>query len=659
MSNIVDEPIIVLENVTRQFPAGEAMVSVLKNINLTINRGEMVAIVGASGSGKSTLMNILGCLDRPNSGSYRVSGKQTLTLEPDELSGLRRDHFGFIFQRYHLLGELSALGNVEIPAIYAGRSPDDRKKRATALLTRLGMGDRTHHRPGQLSGGQQQRVSIARALMNNGEIILADEPTGALDRHSGEEVLRILEELHAEGRTIIIVTHDMSVAQKAERIIEISDGEIISDRANVPQEVQNGKANVILEEIHHHKPIGFFRSFVDRLHEAFMMALLSMNAHRMRTFLTMLGVIIGITAVISTVALGSGTQKQILDNINSLGSNTLDIFAGKSFADMRSGKVTTLVDADAVALAQQPYAEAVTPTVTTTSTVRYGSIESNVTVYGVGSMFFKVEGAKLIEGRLFDDQSVRARTTELVLEKQAVTTLFPDSHDSALGKVVLVGTVPTRIVGVIELPETGPASDTLKLYLPYTSVQTRFLGTTTVRAITVKIADNTDPVLAEQSVKRFLTMRHGAEDFFIRNSQEFYNQVLASTQVLKFLIIAIALISLLVGGIGVMNIMLVSVSERINEIGVRMAVGARRSDILQQFLIEAVLVCIIGGVFGIVLGLSIGWLFEAIGAPFQLIYSVSSIVVAFVFSTLIGICFGFMPARNASKLDPVAALARD
>lgn len=659
MENNQDEAVIVLQDVIREFPAGESTVRILKGINLTIKRGEMVAIVGASGSGKSTLMNILGCLDRPSAGSYRVSGKETSQLNADQLSSLRRDHFGFIFQRYHLLSELTALDNVEIPAIYAGRSPLEREKRAAALLQRLGMGERIHHRPGQLSGGQQQRVSIARALMNNAEVILADEPTGALDRSSGEEVLRILEEIHAEGRTIIIVTHDMSVAQKAERIIEISDGEILSDRPNKPTELATGRADDVATEVFSTRKIGIIRSFLDRFHEAFRMALLSMNAHRMRTFLTMLGVIIGIAAVVSMVALGNGTQKQILENINSLGSNTLNIYAGKSFADMRSGKVTTLVDSDAVALSQQPYADGVTPTVTTSTTVRYGSLESNVTVYGVSDQYFAAQGAKLVEGKFFDAESVLARTTELVIEKQAVTTLFPDTHDSPIGQVVLVGKVPTRIVGVIELQQMGPKSDTLQFYLPYTTVQTRFLGNNTVRSITLKVADNVDSRLAEEAVKRFLIMRHGAEDFFIRNSDEFREQVMASTRVLTLLVASIAFISLLVGGIGVMNIMLVTVSERINEIGVRMAVGARQSDILQQFLIESILVCLIGGALGILFGLSVGWIFAVSGAPFKLVYSTGSIMIAFIFSTLIGIGFGFLPARNASKLDPVAALSRD
>lgn len=651
--------IIELNNVRRNFPAGEAMVSVLKGINLKIHRGEMVAIVGASGSGKSTLMNILGCLDRPSSGSYRISGKETATLDGDALSELRRNHFGFIFQRYHLLGELSALGNVEIPAIYANLPHKEREARAIQLLTRLGMGERIYHRPSQLSGGQQQRVSIARALMNNGEVILADEPTGALDRHSGEEVLQILEELNAEGRTIIIVTHDMSVAERAARIIEISDGEILSDRTNKPTETEPGHSNVVATDTLPTESVGFFRSFLDRFTEAFHMALLSMNAHRMRTFLTMLGVIIGIGAVVSMVALGNGTQKQILESINQLGTNTLNIFPGKNIADARSGKVVTLVEADAIALSQQPYAAAVTPQVSTSSTIRYGSIEANATINGVSEQYFDAQGAKLIEGRLFDAESVKNRSLDLVIEKNAVAALFPNSSESPIGKVVLVGKVAARIIGVVEQQSMGPSSSTLSLYLPYTAVQTRFLGSTTVRVISLKVADGVDSRLAEAAVVKFLTMRHGSQDFFIRNSEEFREQVTESTNVLTLLVASIALISLIVGGIGVMNIMLVTVSERINEIGVRMAVGARQGDILQQFLIEAVLVCILGGILGIALGLSIGLVFSLADAPFKLVYSTSSIIVAFIFSTLIGVIFGFLPARNASKLDPVAALSRD
>lgn len=654
------DAVFVLENIVRKFPAGETFVTVLKGINLTIKRGEMVAIMGASGSGKSTLMNILGCLDRPSSGRYWISGKEIASLSADELSALRRNHFGFIFQRYHLLNELTALGNVEIPAIYAGCAPDMRKKRAEELLTRLGMGKRINHRPNQLSGGQQQRVSIARALMNNAEVILADEPTGALDKHSGQEVLCILDELHQEGRTIIIVTHDMQVAKRADRIIEISDGEIISDKLSKGKKTKTSVQPLQEKRnLKDQKTLGFFRSFVERFREAFIMALLAMNAHRMRTFLTMLGVIIGIGAIIAMVALGNGTREKILENFKSLGSNTLTIFPGKSFSDPQAEKITSLVEADAEALSDLPYVAGVTPQISANSTVRFGSVEVNAMITGVGEQFFQTQGLKAVQGQLFDQKSVRERAVDLVIEKEALAVLFPHSHGSPIGKIVHLGNVPARIIGVVDPQNNGGNSNTLQIYLPYTTVQTRFLGTTQVRAITVKIADHIDSNLAEKMVKRFLIMRHGGEDFFIRNSEFFRERIMESTHILTLLVSSIAAISLIVGGIGVMNIMLVTVSERINEIGVRMAVGARQSDILQQFLIEAILVCMIGGGLGILFGFSIGGLFLLFKAPIHLVYTLDSILLSLTFSTLIGICFGFSPARQASRLDPVVALSRD
>lgn len=650
--------LIRLDKLRREFPSGDGTITVLKDVDLVIEAGEMVAIVGASGSGKSTLMNILGCLDRATAGSYHISGRETSMLEPDELAALRREHFGFIFQRYHLLGELDALANVEIPAIYAGMAPRDRQARAETLLDRLGMSDRTDHRPGQLSGGQQQRVSIARALMNGANVILADEPTGALDKHSGEDVLRILEELNAEGKTIIIVTHDMNVANRARRIIEISDGVILSDRRNE----HDSESVDIKSEPTADRPRGggYLRSLVDRFKEALRMAVLAMAAHRLRTFLTMLGIIIGIASVVSVVAIGQGTQQQVLANISNLGTNTLEIFAGRSFGDTRSARITTLVVSDAEALARQSYVAAVTPTVSTSKTLRVGSLEASALINGVGEQYFAARGTKLAEGSFFDATSVRNRSTDVVIDENTRKTLFADSVRSPVGQVLLIGNVPARIVGVTQPQQGGfGSSQNLSVYLPYTTVQTRFLGTMSLRSITVRVADDVDTSLAEQDVTRFLTQRHGTQDFFILNTDDIRQTITSTTQTLTLLIAAIAVISLVVGGIGVMNIMLVSVSERVSEIGVRMAVGARQGDILQQFLIEAVLVCLIGGLCGIGAAFGIGQIVKLFSSDFTLIYSTTSIVAACVCSTLIGVVFGFLPARNASQLDPVVALSRD
>ena len=651
------EPLISLKGLTRTFPAGDGVVAVLKGIDLEIRKGEFVSIIGQSGSGKSTLMNILGCLDTPSGGSYRIDGRETADLQPDDLAALRREKFGFIFQRYNLLAELTALGNVEVPAVYAGLTPADRRQRAADILERLGLGDRMEHRPPQLSGGQQQRVSIARALMNGGDIILADEPTGALDSRSGQDVLDILRELHAEGKTVIIVTHDANVAALAERTIEIRDGEIVADYR---QDKQAGTAAVsAAPQEAPRRSVRGLTAWADRFREAFQMALLSMKAHKLRTFLTMLGIIIGIASVVSVVALGAGTREKVLANIASLGTSTLEIFPGKDFGDARSGKVTTLVISDAKELARQPYLRAVTPTVSTSVTLRYGSKEASALVNGVNSAYFDAKGTKIATGQFFDARSEHSLDAVAVIDENTRKTLFANEPDGAVGKVLLINNVPARIVGVAQAQQGGfGGSQNLSVYLPYTTVQARLTGSSTLRSITVRVEDDVDMKLAEQMVTAFLTQRHGMKDFFILNTDDIRQSITSTTATLTLLIAAIAVISLIVGGIGVMNIMLVTVSERVSEIGVRMAVGARRSDILQQFLIEAVTVCIIGGLAGIATALSFGALFPLFTSDFSLIFSNASIAYAFGISTLIGIVFGFLPARNASRLDPVAALSR-
>ena len=654
------QPLLKVTDLTREFPAGENTIQILKGINLEIYPGELVAIVGQSGSGKSTLMNILGCLDQPTAGSYQVKGRETRKLEPDELAQLRREYFGFIFQRYHLLGDLTAAGNVEVPAIYAGVDASARQQRSTELLSDLGLAKKIQNRPSQLSGGQQQRVSIARALMNGGDVILADEPTGALDKNSGIEVMRILRELNAKGHTIILVTHDHNVAKNASRIIEISDGNIISDRANVPETDGEVLKKQQLDRTPQKKTPSW-RSAADRLAEAFRMALLAMNAHRMRTFLTMLGIIIGIASVVSVVALGNGSQKQILENISSLGTNTITVFQGRGFGDnSKTAQVKTLVPADAEALAEQPYVDGVSPSVTSSVTARFKDTEASATVNGVSEDFFYVKGMTFESGQPFDKEGVTERAQDVVIDNNTKNTFFNDGTNP-VGQVILLGSVPSRIIGVIEAQKSMMGnSDSLNVYLPYSTVMSRMLGQSNVRNIIVRIKDEYPSAAAENAILNLLVQRHGAQDVFTQNSDSIRETIQQTTQTMTLLVSAIAVISLIVGGIGVMNIMLVSVTERTQEIGVRMAVGARQSDILQQFLIEAVLVCILGGVLGVLLSLGIGQLIgHFAGGTFQMAYSTTSIIAAFVCSSMIGIIFGFIPARNAAQLNPVDALSRE
>ncbi|PSO14913.1 MacB family efflux pump subunit [Bradyrhizobium sp. MOS003] len=651
------DPIIALDNVRREFAAGDTRVVALDGVSLCIQPGEMVAIIGSSGSGKSTLLNILGCLDRPTSGTYRVAGKNVSELDADALAALRREHFGFIFQRYHLLGDLSAAANVEIPAVYAGINARERRKRVNALLERLGVATRSGHRPNQLSGGQQQRVSIARALINGAEVILADEPTGALDRRSGEEVLKILKELHREGRTIIIVTHDADVAARAERIIELRDGKIASDRCTETAATAEPAARVSPSA--RDSAVGWF-SAMGRLREASRMALAAMAAHRLRAFLTMLGIIIGIAAVSSVVALGNASQRKVLSDISNLGTNTIEVFPGKDFGDARAGKIKTLVVDDARALDRQAFIAGVTPTVSTSTTVRYRGNESNVLVNGVGESYFQVKGAKLAKGRLFDADAVRNIERQVVIDDNTRRTFFSDDQTSGIGRVIWLGKVPCRIVGIIAQQQGGFGSNqNLSVYLPYTTVQAQFTGDRALRSILLRISDEVSTNLAQDAVTTLLTQRHNTRDFVILNTDDIRRTITSTTQTLAFLVAAIAVISLVVGGIGVMNIMLVSVSERIGEIGVRMAVGARRSDILQQFLVEATLISSIGGIAGILIAVLLGVAINVAVPGFQVSYSTFSIGAAFLTSTGIGIAFGFFPARRAAFLDPVVALSRD
>jgi len=649
----MSDPIISLRGLTRQFQTGAEAVTVLRDVDLDIHRGELVAIIGQSGSGKSTLMNILGCLDRATAGTYRFAGRDVGKLAPDALAELRREHFGFIFQRYQLLPDLDAVENVEIPAIYAGVHGGARRKRAIGLLTRLGLGDRLDHRPNALSGGQQQRVSVARALMNGGEVILADEPTGALDSKSGKELMALLLELHNDGHTIIIVTHDPLIAAQTERVIEISDGVIIGDKRNgADTRIDKNKETMLR--------IARWREGIDSSMEALRMALRAMVAHKLRTFLTMLGIIIGIASVVSVVALGQGSQQTVLENIASIGTNTINIYPGSGFGDRRSGRVRTLVPLDAEVLADQPYADSVSPQVSASAMARFRNTASNASVTGVGEGYFQVNGRTFATGVGFNQTSIGQRTQEAVIDGNARDAIFVNGEDP-IGQVIMLDSVPVRVIGVVEnVTGFGPGGNQANVYVPYTTAMDRILGRSYLGSIAVRVSDDFDMGQAEAEITELMTRLHGGQvDFFLQNTATIRDTIESTAATLTLLISTIAVISLVVGGIGVMNIMLVSVSERTKEIGIRMAVGARRGDILRQFLIEAVLVCFVGGAVGVALSFGLGSLLTTLVSGARVSYSAESIMLAIASASLIGVVFGFMPARSAARLDPVEALARE
>src|SRR5574344_483230 len=653
----MSSPILSLKGITKSYGDTTAKVEVLHGIDLTINKGELVAIVGPSGSGKSTLMNIIGCLDTPTTGSYEVDGHNTFNMMPDELAALRRDFFGFIFQRYHLLGHLNAHENVQVPSVYAGIKEDKREEISKELLGKLGLGDKILNKPSQLSGGQQQRVSIARALMNGGQIILADEPTGALDSKSGAEVMDILTELNAQGHTIILVTHDPKIAAHAHRVITIKDGAIESDSINESVKDNQDKATNSKVDLSDNQ-INSVHAYIDRFKEAYVMALRAMLSNRMRTLLTMLGIIIGIMSVVSVVALARGASAKVIENISSMGTNTNTIMPGQKMGDMRSGRVRTLSIRDLQALRGQPFCDSVSPTVQSSGLVQRGNVDSTATVMGVSDEYFRVYGMEIEKGRMFSDDGSGLSPQIGVIDYNTKKNFFP--NEDPIGKRLFVQGQPITIIGLLVDKEVAfRPSDNLYVYVPYSTLMNRIVKQNYISSIIVRTSDGFSPAVAEASITTLLKNRHGRKDFFMMSSDTIMKSISETTGTFTLLISAIAVISLVVGGIGVMNIMLVSVTERTREIGIRMAVGARRSDIMTQFLIESITVCIVGGLLGVIFSMLIGYILSIFLPQIPLSFSVVSIVVAVVTSSIIGIVFGYMPARAAARLNPIDALARE
>ena len=640
---------IKLENISKTFKFGENEIYALKNINLTIQKGEFVAIIGQSGSGKSTLMNILGALDTPSSGSYFIDGREISRFDLDELAMLRSKKFGFVFQRYNLISTLNSMQNVALSAVYAGVEKSVREAKANEILSDLGLGNKTQNLPNKLSGGQQQRVSIARALINGGEIILADEPTGALDSKSGIKVMEIIKNLHEKGHTIILVTHDSSIAEWANRIIEIKDGEILTD-------TKKSELKFELKEQNLPQKREFSANF-DRFKESFKMSISSIFAHKLRSILTMLGIIIGVMSVICVIALGKGSQEQIMSSIKRIGTNTIEIFPGSGFGDMRSGCIKTLTRDDASYLAKQNFLDYSTPNTNTSGVITYANKNINGSLRGGGKDSLAVNGITLQSGRTFSADDIENSRAVAIIDQNAKNELFAD--ENPIGKTIFFNRRPLSIIGVAAPNDAFGSSENVRIYAPYTSVINNITGDRYIHSITVKVKDDIDSQAAEERVKKLLSQKHGKSDFFTFNSDTIKQTVESTTQTMQLLIASIAAISLIVGGIGVMNIMLVSVTERTKEIGIRMAIGARKSDILQQFLIEAVLLCVLSGIIGVILAFFAGEIFNSLNLDFVMRFSVAPVVLSLVASSVIGIIFGYIPALRASKLNPIDALLQE
>ncbi|MGY6277259.1 MacB family efflux pump subunit [Methylomonas sp. MgM2] len=641
-------PLLQLKHIKRYYPNGDTVVRALDDVSLTVWPGEFVAIVGQSGSGKSTLMNLIGCLDKPDQGRYKILDQEVEGLDADQLATLRRETFGFVFQRYNLLNTASAAENIEIPALYAGMHKRERESRALYLLQQLGLADRSEHRPMQMSGGQQQRVAIARALMNDPPVILADEPTGALDSQSGSDVMNILHELHKRGRTILLITHDEQVASNARRIISIRDGKIISDSGANRQETPLAQAE------HHH--LGA-TGLIAELLEAAKTALRSLRVNLFRTALTLLGIIIGVAAVVTMMAVGEGSQKDVMDRMKSLGTNVLSVRPGAP--GLRgSSDVATLIPADADAIAELDNVEYASAERNARFTLRYSNVDYGSTVQGVAPSMPVVRDWPVVKGDFFDEDDMRRYAPVVVLGQTVLKTLFADGEDP-IGRYILIQNIPFEVIGILDVKGATPMGTDQDdaVFVPLSTGLIRLFGQTYLSGITVRVADVSKIEETQQAIEDLLLIRHQTVDFRIRNMASIVETAEQTQSTFTLMLGIVAAISLLVGGIGVMNIMLVSVTERTREIGIRMATGARRRDILLQFNTEAAVVCTLGGLIGVLLGFAMGILLRYFNM--SVVFSPMPAILAFSCAFCTGLLFGYLPARKAAHMDPVAALAAE
>jgi len=654
------KPMLELVDVYRTYLIGETTVQALRGVSLTIERGEFVAIMGASGSGKSSLLHILGLLDNPDSGDYRILGNSVNTLSEDEQASLRNNVAGFVFQQFHLLKRMTIVDNVRLPHIYSGLKGNFRQE-AIERLALVGLEQRIDHTPNQLSGGEQQRVAIARALIRNPLIIFADEPTGNLDTKNSSEIMKILKGLHEEGKTIVMVTHENEIAAYAGRIITMRDGVIVADERKPgmePVALPSGKE--VAFDTHLGKNVSLWQ---DGRFTGFMaQALQAILANKMRSFLSVLGILVGVASVIAMMALGQGAKAAMQEQLKSMGSNMLSVRGGSARihgAAQGSGAVArfTFADVDDIVKLSSLVKNA-TGSVSGPARIVYGNKNWSTNIDGVGFDYGTMRAAIPSTGRWFTQEEIQTREKVAIIGVTVVKELFGESNP--VGRTVKINRINFKIIGIAP-PKgfSGPRDEDDVVLVPVTTAMYRLLGRDYLSSIFVEVISSTQIKEAKAAISAIICKRHRvtAEDdtFNIRDMTEIQQMLSSTTQTMSLLLGSIAAISLVVGGIGIMNIMLVSVTERTREIGLRKAIGARKSDIMLQFLVESVGMTICGGIIGVLIGVGISLVLSYF-AGWAVKTSLLSVLLATAFSALIGMFFGLWPARKAAELKPVEAL---
>ncbi len=652
---------IEISNLSKVYKMGQEEVRALDDVSLSIGEGEFVAIMGLSGSGKSTLLHILGLLDTPDSGSYRLMGKEVANLSEDDLASIRSQTIGFVFQQFNLLSRTTALENASLPQLYASSSLSPERPRN--LLAEVGLGARTVHKPNELSGGQQQRVAIARALVNNPVMILADEPTGNLDTKSSFEILDLLQKLNREGITVILVTHETTIAQHASRVIHIKDGRIDSDERLKPQmPASSPKAatdrGVSIDSV---QPSGLN---LVKYFKFFLQALRSLRSNKLRTALSVLGVLIGVMVVIAMMAMGAGAKISLQRAIATLGANVIQIQPGtRNIRGVSLGwwdPMTRLTLADCQEAGRSiSYVKSTAPEVWGKVQVTYGDKNWNTYLIGTTPAFAPMKASEPTAGNFFTEDDILQRNKVALLGMTNVRQLF--GKENPIGANIKINKINFQVIGV--LPEKGANawwdSDD-NILVPVSTAMYRVLGQQFIGVIDVEVDAPEHIPAVKDSAKDLMLQRHhipSTQDkaFRINDMADYQNAMSQGNTTLSILILGIAFFCLLVGGIGIMNIMLVTVTERTREIGLRKAVGAKRRDILFQFLIESVVVSLIGGVIGILLGWLAAALFSQI-VDWQAPVTIGAILLGFFFSVGVGVAAGFWPAFKASRLNPIDAL---